>query len=169
VQCGIRDNDTSISWYGRGPWGNYVDRRSGADAGIYTMPINKFNEPYVVPQETGDRTDVRWMFLADKNADGMLIAADSLLSMNAWRYTEKNIETARHTDKLRDAGFITLHIDLRQMGVGGNDSWSPVGAPLPKYQIPARDYNYSFYLLPCKANADKAIALSKSIKFNLKD
>lgn len=169
VQCGIRDNDTNISWYGRGPWGNYVDRRSGSDVGIYTMPIDKFNEPYVVPQETGNRTDVRWMFLADKNSDGMLIAADSLLSMNAWRYTEKNIETARHTDKLKDAGFITLHIDLRQMGVGGNDSWSPVGAPLKKYQVPARNYSYSFYMLPCKTDADKAITLSTNIKFNLKD
>jgi beta-galactosidase len=166
MQGGIRPGDDNITWYGRGPYGNYVDRRTGSEAGIYSQPIDKFNEPYIVPQETGNRTDVRWMFLSDKNSNGLFIVADSLLSMNAWPYTEKNIEAARHTDKLKDAGFITLNIDLRQMGVGGNDSWSPVGAPLPKYQIPAGNYQYSFYLLPCKTDADKAVKLSRGIKFN---
>jgi beta-galactosidase len=52
------------------------------------------------------------------------------------------------------------------MGVGGNDSWSDVGAPIDKYQIPAKDYIYSFYLLPCESDTNKAITLSRSIKFN---
>jgi beta-galactosidase len=47
---------------------------------------------------------------------------------------------------LRDAGYITLNIDLVQMGVGGNDSWSDVAQPLEQYQLPAKDYHYSFYL-----------------------
>jgi beta-galactosidase len=166
MQCGIKRAYDNISWYGRGLYENYIDRRTGFEAGIYSQPINEFNEPYVVPQETGNRTDVRWMYLSDKNANGLLVVADSLLSMNAWPYTEKNIETAKHTNKLKDAGFITLNIDLLQMGVGGNDSWSDVGAPLDRYQIPAKAYNYSFYLLPCATNAEKAVKLSKEIKFN---
>ncbi|SDT16499.1 beta-galactosidase [Mucilaginibacter mallensis] len=166
MQCGIKRSYDNISWYGRGLYENYVDRRTGFEAGIYSQPINEFNEPYVVPQETGNRTDVRWMYLSDKNASGFLVVADSLLSMNAWPYTEKNIEAVKHTNKLKDAGFITLNIDLLQMGVGGNDSWSDVGAPLDKYQIPAKAYNYSFYLLPCAANAEKAVKLSREIKFN---
>jgi beta-galactosidase len=166
MQCGIKRSYDNISWYGRGLYENYIDRRTGFEAGIYSQPINGFNEPYVVPQETGNRTDVRWMYLSDKNNNGLLIVADSLLSMNAWPYTEKNIEAAKHTYKLKDAGFITLNIDLLQMGVGGNDSWSDVGAPLDKYQIPAKAYNYSFYLLPCAANAEKAVKLSQEIKFN---
>jgi len=165
MQCGINRKFDNISWYGRGLYENYVDRRTGFEAGIYSQPINEFNEPYVVPQEMGNRTDVRWMFLSSKSLNGLLVVADSLLSVNAWPYTEKNIEAAKHTDKLKDAGFITLNIDLKQMGVGGNDSWSDVGAPLPKYQIPAKAYTYSFYLLPCEAGADKAIKLSNEIKF----
>ena len=86
--------------------------------------------------------------------------------MNAWPYTQKNIEAAKHTNKLKDAGYITLNIDLVQMGVGGNDSWSDVGAPLEKYQIPTKNYNYNFYLLPVEANADKAATLARDIKFN---
>ncbi len=166
MQCGIKRSYDNISWYGRGLFGNYIDRRTGSESGIYSQPIDSFNEPYVVPQETGNRTDVRWMFLSDKNSNGLLVTTDSLLSMNAWPYTEKNIVAAKHTDKLFDAGFITLNIDLIQMGVGGNDSWSPVGAPLEKYRIPARNYSYNFYLFPCKTNAGKAISLSRKIKFN---
>lgn len=166
MQCGIKRSYANISWYGRGLYENYIDRRTGFEAGIYSQPINEFNEPYVVPQETGNRTDVRWMKLSDTNSTGLLVVADSLLSMNAWPYTEKNIETARHTDKLKNAGYITLNIDLLQMGVGGNDSWSDVGAPLEKYQIPAKSYNYSFYLLPGIINIQKAVKLSREVKFN---
>jgi len=166
MQCGITRKFDNISWYGRGLYENYADRRTGFEAGIYSQPIDDFNEPYVVPQETGNRTDVRWMLLSDKNSNGMLVVADSLLSMNAWPYTAKNIGTAKHTDELKDAGFITLRINLKQMGVGGNDSWSDVGAPIVKYRIPAKAYTYSFYLLPCETDANKAIKLSSSIKFN---
>ena len=55
-------------------------------------------EPYVVPQENGNRTDVRWMYLSDSNTkEGLLIVADSLLSMSAWPYTERNIQNRPNT------------------------------------------------------------------------
>jgi beta-galactosidase len=165
MQCGILRNYEQISWYGKGPLENYVDRRYGFAAGIYTLPLEKFMEPYVMPQENGNRTDVRWMFLADKQKNGLLVVADSLLSMSAWPYTEENINQAKHTNELVDAGFITLNIDLKQMGVGGNDSWSPVGAPIEKYQIPSRNYHYGFCLLPCRiALADIGLK-TKKIRF----
>ncbi|MCJ8210003.1 DUF4981 domain-containing protein [Mucilaginibacter sp. RS28] len=166
MQGGIDATYQQISWYGRGPFENYIDRNSGAIAGIYHMPINSFMEPYVVPQETGNRTDVRWMFLGDESKkQGLLIIADSLLSMSAWPYTEQNIATARHTNKLHDAGFITLNIDLKQTGVGGNDSWSEVAAPLPQYQIPSGNYHYSFYLLPFNGTGAQATKGVSGFKF----
>lgn len=122
-------------------------------------------ENYVVPQENGNRTDVRWMFLSNKQKDGLLIVADSLLSMSAWPYTEENIQNAKHTNKLKDAGLITLNIDLVQMGVGGNDSWSDVAAPLEKYQVPAKNYQYSFYIVPFNAKNKSAGERAKEIKF----
>src|SRR6185503_15045117 len=149
MQGGINRNYTQIEYFGRGPLENYVDRRYGMDAGIYNQDIYDFMEPYVVPQENGNRTDVRWMYLSDpKTKEGLLIVGDSLLSMSAWPYTEENIENAKHTNKLNTAGFITLNIDLVQMGVGGNDSWSDVAAPLEQYKIKAQPYHYSFYLVP---------------------
>nr|WP_249665368.1 glycoside hydrolase family 2 TIM barrel-domain containing protein [Mucilaginibacter sp. Bleaf8] len=167
MQGGIKRNYEQVSWYGRGLLENYIDRQTAFPVGIYIQHINEFMEPYVVPQENGNRTDVRWMFLADKSANGLLVVADSLLSMSAWPYTEQNIENARHTNKLKDAGYLTLNIDLIQMGVGGNDSWSEVAAPLSQYMIPARPYQYSFYLLPCNANSAGISTLYKKIKSTL--
>lgn len=149
MQMGILRADSNIAYYGRGPYENYTDRRTGSEAGIYNQVISQFMEPYVVPQENGNRTDVRWMLLHNKT-NGLLVTADSLLSMSAWPYTEDNILHAKHTNKLKDAGFITLNIDLVQMGLGGNDSWSEVAAPLEQYRIPAKDYHYTFYIAPCR-------------------
>ncbi len=164
MQCGIRKADTQISFYGRGPLENYIDRRYGSDAGIYTLPLSEFADSYVVPMEYANRTDVRWMQLADQQSNGLLVVADSLLSMSAWPYTEQNIQKARHTNKLQDAGFITLNIDLAQMGVGGNTSWDAQAAPIEKYQLPAKPYAYSFYLLPVSGKQNAATR-AQAIKF----
>ncbi|ALJ01776.1 glycoside hydrolase family 2 TIM barrel-domain containing protein [Rufibacter tibetensis] len=165
MQCGIARDYDQISWYGRGPVENYVDKRYGFDAAIYSQPIQQFMEPYIMPQENGNRTDVRWMFLSNSKEEGLVVVADSLLSMSAWPYTEANINEAKHTYDLKDAGFITLNIDLMQMGVGGNDSWSDVAQPLEKYQIPAKPYNYSFYLQPIKKKKDAISATAKNVRF----
>jgi len=165
MQCGIRRSYDIISWYGRGLQENYIDRRYGFDAAIYTLPLNDFMDNYVVPQENGNRTDVRWMFLSNLQNEGLLVSADSLLSMSVWPYTEANIQAAMHTYKLKDSGFLTLNIDLMQMGVGGNDTWTDVGAPLLKYQIKAKPYQYSFFLLPCNGEADKLGDVAKKVKY----
>jgi beta-galactosidase len=165
MQGGIARSNDNISWYGRGLYENYIDRRYGFDAAIYAQPIEQFMEPYVMPQENGYRTDVRWMHLSNRNNEGLLVVADSLLSMSAWPYTEENIETARHTNKLKEAGYITLNIDLMQMGVGGNDTWSDIAAPLDKYQIPAKNYSYSFYLMPYKGAKEGISNIVRRIRF----
>lgn len=166
MQTGIERSFEEIAWYGRGLLENYIDRRYGFDAGIYQQPIAEFMEPYVVPQENGNRTDVRWMHLFNKSSgDGLLVVADSLLSMNAWPYTENNISEAKHTHKLVDAGFITLNIDLEQMGVGGNDSWSEVAAPLEQYQLKAQPYQYTFYITPLNVKDKTAGGATREIRF----
>lgn len=166
MQMGIRRSYEQISWYGRGPVENYLDKRYGSDAAIYSQPISSFMEPYVYPQENGNRTDVRWMHLSDvKQGDGLLVVADSLLSMSAWPFTEAEIVRAKHWHLLKDAGFLTLNIDLIQMGIGGNDSWTDVSQPLEKYQIPSKPYQYTFYLLPLSRKQEDIGTLVKQIKF----
>ena len=77
----------------------------------------------------------------------------------------RNIQNAKHTNKLKDAGYITLNIDLIQMGVGGNDSWSDVAAPLEQYQIKAQPYHYSFYIVPFNSKIKGPETRAKEIKF----
>lgn len=154
MSCGIDNQYRQITWYGRGLYENYIDRRYGSDAGIYTLPVDQFMEPYIFPQENGNRTDVRWMVLSNSRQDGILVMADSLLSMSAWPYTCANIDQATHTNELVESGFVTLNIDLIQMGVGGNTTWSDQAAPLDQFQIPAKDYRYAFYL--------KTVSMKKS-------
>jgi beta-galactosidase len=166
MQMGIDSSFKQIEYFGRGPFENYIDKNYGADVGLYNLPINDFMENYVVPQENGNRTDVRWMYLHNTTSkDGLLVVADSLLSMSAWPYTEENIQNAKHTNKLQDAGYITLNIDLIQMGVGGNDSWSDVAAPLEQYQIKAKNYQYSFYLVPFNTKKTTAGEKAKEVRF----
>ncbi|MBL0268724.1 MAG: DUF4981 domain-containing protein [Chitinophagaceae bacterium] len=166
MQLATRKEYRQIEYFGRGPMENYTDRRYGFDAGLYRQDINDFIEPYAVPQENGNRTDVRWMFLQEPTSkEGLLIVADSLLSMSAWPYTEENLSKAKHTNELKDAGFITVNIDLVQMGVGGNDSWSDVAAPLEQYQIKAGDYHYSFYLGPVNGKVKSPAVRAKEIKY----
>ncbi|KEO74279.1 beta-galactosidase [Anditalea andensis] len=166
MTMGLNRSFDQITWYGKGPLENYVDRNHGFEVGIYSQPIEDFMEPYVMPQENGNRTDVRWMTLSTPSKDsGLLVLADSLLSMNAWPYTEKNINEATHTYDLKDAGFITVNIDLIQMGVGGNDSWSDVGQPLEQYQIKSAPYRYTFYLYPYEANENQLMEKLSRIKF----
>lgn len=163
MQLGVRQERTKISWFGKGLEENYIDRNHGFSSGIYELPIAEFIEPYVMPQENGNRTDVRWMGVSNpiESKGIVVVGAEQWLSMSAWPYTQENLNEAKHTFDLKDAGYITLNIDLKQMGIGGNDSWSHVGAPLEKYQIPAGNYSYSFYLLPFNGRNGLKRALKK--------
>lgn len=156
MQMGIQNSFKQISWYGKGELENYVDRNHGFFVEQYSLPIEDFMEPYVRPQENGNRTEVRWMACTSENKnEGLLIVnVNNPLSMSVWPYTEENINKAKHTFDLKASGYLTLNIDLTQMGVGGNDSWSPVAAPLETYQIPSKNYEYSFYLTPFKSKKE---------------
>lgn len=155
----------NIEYYGRGPLENYIDRRFGFHTGIYSQNIFDFMEPYVKPQENGNRTDVRWCHLKDSKKQGLLVLADSLLSINAWPYSEEDLHNSTHTYQLIDNNKITLNIDLIQMGVGGNNTWTEVGAPIEQYRVPSGNYNYTFYLLPAKGDKKEMDKLYRNKRF----
>jgi len=155
MQMGIKNEFKQISWYGKGEVENYVDRNHGFFAERYSLTLDEFIEPYVRPQENGNRTEVRWLAsTTNTKNEGMLVVGNQPLSMSVWPYTQENINEARHTYDLKNPGYLTLNIDLKQIGIGGNDSWSPVSAPLEKYQIPSKNYEYSFYIVPFNLNKD---------------
>ncbi|MGJ1203882.1 glycoside hydrolase family 2 TIM barrel-domain containing protein [Sphingobacterium lactis] len=147
MQMGIHPDYEQIAYYGLGPLENYPDRAYGFDLGEYHMDLENFMEPYLVPQENGNRMDVRW-FQLHKKDQGILIVGDQPLYMSAWPFSQEAMAKTKHWYRLPKEKSITVNIDFKQMGVGGNDSWTDVSQPIEKYQIPAADYEYSFSIIP---------------------
>jgi beta-galactosidase len=145
-----------VKYYGRGPYENYWDRHTASFVGVYESEVNDLFFPYLRPQETGNRTDIRWMTLTDDDGDGLMIAGMPLLSMSALPYTISQLDYTdnefRHTDDLITNDFIDINADYRQTGVGGNDSWG--ATPLPKYTLYPAKYIYSYRIRPINKNID---------------
>lgn len=140
-----------ISYYGNGPHENYSDRQTSAFAGIYTQTVTSQYFPYVIPQETGNKTDVRWWRISNSKNKGLLVTSDSLLSMSALHYFDSDLDDGekrhqRHAADLTARPQTQLHIDWKQMGVGGIDSWRL--RPMARYQLPFGNYTYSFIVKP---------------------
>lgn len=153
LQMGVNPTFEQIQYYGLGFMENYPDRAYGFDLGVYDMGIDELMEPYLVPQENGNRMDVRWFYMHNDKHNGLLVMGDQPLYTSAWPFSQQAMEEAKHWFELKKEDEITLNVDLKQMGVGGNDSWTDISAPLEKYQIPAKNYSYSFHLIPMDGKA----------------
>ncbi len=115
------DFDT-LTWYGRGPAENYNDRNKGARLGIFTSKVSDCVEKYLLPQETGNRTDVRWAKITDHKGRGILFEAESM-NFSAIPYTPDELENAAHPYELPNVHYTVVRASLEQMGIGGDDSW----------------------------------------------
>jgi len=101
---------------------------------------------YVRPQENGNKTDVRWLALTDEKGTGLLAVGMPLLSVSAWPFSMEDLENTKHIHELPRRDFITVNLDYKQMGVGGDNSWG--ARPHPEYTLPSKPYSYSFRLRP---------------------
>ena len=155
----------NMSWFGRGPHESYWDRKTGAAVGYYSGTVWEQYHPYVRPQEFGNKTDVRWMALQNNMGLGLLVTTMQPINMSAWQVQISDIENKkqnepnRHAIDVKPRDLVTLNIDFRQRGVGGDNTW---GAPVhEQYKIPAQEYNYSFTLTPFDGDIEKIWGLSK--------
>jgi beta-galactosidase len=148
MQMGIPGEFNTITWYGRGAHESYWDRKTGAAVGIYSGSVEEQIHPYIRPQEVGNKTDVRWVTLTNEEGTGLRITGLPLLSISAWPFSMSDLEGAEHTFELNRRSFVTLNIDFKQMGVGGDNSWG--ARPHPEYTLPAKPYKYSFRITPLK-------------------
>jgi len=116
-----RSLDT-FSWFGRGPHESMPDRKESTPFGLYSLPVEDSVHNYVRPQENGNRCDVLFASLTDRNGMGLKIEAahEHLLSITARPYTQEDLEKADHIHELPDRESITINIDYAQRGVGGN-------------------------------------------------
>lgn len=136
----------NVSWYGNGPFESYEDRKESAFAGIYSGSVADQHFPYVMPQENGNKTDVRWLKLSTNDGIGLLISGMPLLSVNVQDYSPEALNHSKLSHQLDRGENIYLNVDYKQMGVGGDDSWSP--RVHPEYLLKGKNYQYSFRLKP---------------------
>ena len=143
-----------MEWFGRGPHESYRDRETSAMVGRHALRVEDAVEPYVRPQETGNRTDVRWLAVHDGYGAGLLAVGDSLLEASAWPFGYDALALdrtyARHGAEVELAAqrhpVTTVRLDWGQFGVGGDNSWGfPVNEP---YRIQTRPYRYGVTLRP---------------------
>ena len=147
-QCEISSRASNCKWYGRGPHENYVDRKSGAWTTIHEMTVPAMFHRYVDPQESGNRSDIRWATLTSPmGGSGLRVDAtgESLLEVGLYPCAASDIGLASHPTDFPERDFYTLNLDHRHAGLGGTNSWGALA--LPQYQIPAnKPYRWSFML-----------------------
>ncbi|MFC1606467.1 glycoside hydrolase family 2 TIM barrel-domain containing protein [Candidatus Latescibacterota bacterium] len=161
MQMTVNGSMDTMTWYGRGPHESYWDRKTGARVGVYEGSVDDQFVHYVRPQENGNKTDVRWISLSNGNGKGLLVVGIPLLSVSAHHYTTSDLESAGHPFDLNRRDNITLNIDYRQTGVGGDDSWG--ARPHPKYRLEPKVYSYSYRLRPFDTNVETPAHLAKHV------
>lgn len=145
---------SKINFYGRGPGENYWDRKTASFVGLYNQTIDEQYFPYARPQESGNKTDVRWVNFTDKKGKGLSFGmADSLLNFSALPYSMDDLDPEvekkqYHSGELVKRDKIYLHLDLIQSGLQGIDSWGSM--PLEEYRVPFAAHQYSYWIKPIK-------------------
>ncbi|MBO7661831.1 MAG: DUF4981 domain-containing protein [Clostridia bacterium] len=111
-----------VRYYGLGPEENYIDRRSGAKLGIWEYRAEENLTPYLLPQECGNRTGVRWAEITDAAGRGLRVLLNGG-EFSALPWTPHELENAAHGFELPPVCYTVLKMSARQMGVGGDNSW----------------------------------------------
>ncbi|CAM3925574.1 glycoside hydrolase family 2 TIM barrel-domain containing protein [Mucilaginibacter galii] len=141
----------TVEYYGRGPQENYQDRNFSANVGLYKQTVDAQYFPYVTPQETGNKTDVRWYKVVNSKGRCLQVMSNVPLSVSALHYFDSDLDDGekrhqRHAADLVKRPQTQWNIDLKQMGVGGIDSWR--SRPMAQYQLPYTNYEFSFLIKP---------------------
>jgi len=142
------DYDT-LKWYGMGPEENYIDRLHGASLGIFEKSVTENVSQYIVPQESGNHTGVRWAKIKDKNGFGIEFEAMKFpFELGVSPYTAFELQNALHHYELPKVNYTVVTIAAKQMGIGGDDSW---GAPVHKEYLidSSKDIHFEFIIKKC--------------------
>ncbi len=144
-----------ISYYGRGPVENYIDRKSNADLGIYNQTVTEQFYSYIRPQENGNKTDIRWWKMLNEEGKGLKFVAESPFSASALHYTIESLDDGirkgqSHSQEVEEANLTNLLIDKVQQGLACENSWGAI--PRKEYRVPYKNYEFTFIMLPVSGN-----------------
>ena len=146
----------AIKYYGRGPVENYCDRNSSEFIGFYENKVADEYYSYVRPQESGNHTDIRWFRVVNAEGKGLEFYSNAPMEASALNFLTEDLDDGatkdkvigRHSGDLIERPLTQVHIQQRQMGLGCVNSW---GAwPRAEYQMPYKDYDFTFAIRPIK-------------------
>ena len=166
IKMSLSGDFDELAWFGRGPHESYSDRKTSAAVGLYHGSVWEQTFQYVRPQETGNKTDVRWMALSNGKI-GLMAKGAPTFDSSVHQYPYEDLDYVPKGQKhgkldIQQKDQVDWLIDLKQMGVGGDNSWG--ARPHDKYTLPPGNYDYSFMLVPFKVGTD----LTKLSKLTMK-
>ena len=140
-----------LQYYGRGPGENYADRKSSAFVGLYRQNVDEQFHPYIRPQETGTKSDLRWWHLADIGGRGLTVTSDAPFSASALHYPQESLDEGPakrqgHSPEVEKQKNVSVCLDKVQYGLACVNSWGAL--PLPEYRIPYADYTFRLKIAP---------------------
>ena len=141
----------NFTYYGRGPWENYSDRKESSFVGLYEQSTDEQLFPYVRPQESGNKSDVRWLELTNDEGIGVRVEGLQPLSVSAMPYRSEDLDPGltkkqMHYSDIEPRREVVLHVDLAQRGLGGDQSWG--AEPHDPYRLTADNYSYGYIIRP---------------------
>ncbi|WP_316814192.1 glycoside hydrolase family 2 TIM barrel-domain containing protein [Pedobacter heparinus] len=145
LQMQLPADFVNFKWFGPGPHETYQDRKEGAKVGVYVGKVADQYYPYAMAQESGNKTDLRWMQIDNSNV-GFRVIGLPLLNVSVHDFTDEALLRSRELKQLEHGETVVLNLDLAQMGLGGDSSWQP--RVHPEFQLPGKIYTYSFILKP---------------------
>lgn len=114
----------NITWYGKGPWENYVDRKEAAQIGIYHSTVAEQYTPYIKPVECGGKEEVRYLHVKDISGTGICVTGGVPYHFDIHDYSIKACDRATYEDELVKDGNIYLNVDYLHAGLGGDNGWT---------------------------------------------
>src|SRR5574344_208351 len=139
-----------LSWFGRGPWDSYRDRKEACLPAIYNSTVTDQYEEYILPQEHGTKQEVRWISLSDKEGNGLLFTAPDQMAASAVHfrpednYTDRNTRS-KHTYQFKSCENTVVSLDAVTRGLGNNSCGPDV---MDKYELRAANTSFRFFIMP---------------------
>lgn len=148
-------NYDQSEYYGRGPIENYADRKDGVPIGLIKQDADDQFFPYIRPQETGTKTDIRYWRQTNAAGFGLRIQACEPFSASALHYNIMDLDEGmdkdqRHSPDVPKSKYTELSLDMVQTGVGGINSWNRDAQALPQYRVKYEDRLFKVWLIPVK-------------------
>ncbi|WP_418895315.1 glycoside hydrolase family 2 TIM barrel-domain containing protein [Limibacterium fermenti] len=146
VRMALPKELNAIEWYGKGPFESYDDRKESAFVGRYAGKVEEQHFGHVMPQENGNKTDTRWLQVTSSAGGSVKFSGKPLFNFNIQDYSDEALNESKTSHTLERGDNTWLHIDYKQMGLGGDDSWSP--RVHKEFTLDNPTYSYSFIIEP---------------------